>query len=241
MPVLETFASGSVRGYSSGSKINFTGHVTSGLVLDWDFSNPASYPKTGNTITDLSGNGRTGTRTAQTAFTTDDYGGGFYFTGPSAGNNTYIDFPNGTYIASGTNSFTIESWHEAEAGGAVLLNNYPGTDGANTFWMWHGGYYLGVSDGYMTPDGVGLGRHHLVVSRSGSTFKVYLDGVLKLTVSNSRSIPNMQWRLGSDYASGGTSGETFKGKIWISRAWNRTLSDAEITQNFNAYRQRFAI
>jgi len=240
MPLIETIGSASIKGYGSGSTVTLSGHVTSGLVLDWDFSNPLSYSGTGNTINDLSGSGRTGTRTAQTAFTSDEYGGGFYFTGPTP-NNTWIDFPAGTYIAQGTNSFTLESWHDSEPGGAVLLNNYPGSDGSNTFWFFYDGYYLGNSDAYFNPREQGAGRHHLIVSRSGNTFKVYLDGVLKITNTNTRSIPASQWRLGSDYTSSGGSGEGFKGKIWISRAYNRALSDAEVAQNFNTYRTRFKI
>jgi len=241
MPVLETFGSGSVRGYNSGSKLTLSGHVTSGLVLDWDFSNPASYPGTGNTITDLSGSGRTGTKTAATNFSPDAYGGGLVFTGPTP-NNTWIDFPSSTYLVQGTNPFTIEGWHNAAiAGGGVLLNNYPGSDGGNTIWVYFAGFYLGDSTGYITPDTLGLGLHHLVVTRSGNTIKVYLDNVLRVTATNTRSVVASQWRYGADYNLNGSGGEGFNGTAYIARAYNRALSDAEVAQNFNAYRTRFKI
>lgn len=244
MPLLETIGSGSARGFGRGraSGLVISGHVTSGLVLDWDFADTASYPGSGSTITDRSGNGRTGTKTASTNFSSDIYGGGFVFTGRGPGNTTYIDFPAGTYIASGTNSFTLESWYDwyGNPGDSALIANYPGSDGSTTAWLFYGGFYMQNGNNYIdNADTRCIGRNHILVTRSGTTVKTYFNGVLEKTFTNTVSIPQSQWRVGSDYNANGSGGETFGGKIYIARAYNRALSDAEVLQNYNNYKGRF--
>jgi hypothetical protein len=244
MPLIETIGSASIKGYGSGSTVTLSGHVTSGLTFDWDFGDPVSYPGSGNTITDRSGNGRTGTKTSQTIFETDLFGGGFRFTGVDGGQNTYIDFPSNTFLVTGTSDFTLEAWYlwQGPAGSSAILGNYPGTDGSNTAWMFYGGFYLGNSDAYMAdsdPRNLNGLVNHMVVTRSSGNVRVYWNNDLERNVTNNRSIPNSQWRLGSDYASGGGSGETFRGKIYSARAYNRALSGSEVSQNWNAYKSRF--
>lgn len=248
MPLLETIGSSSARslgrGLRIGPNINFSGHVTSGLTFDWDFSDPASYPGSGNTITDRSGNGRTGTKTSQTLFETDSFGGGFRFTGVAGGQNTYIDFPSNTFLVTGTSDFTLESWYlwEGPAGSSAILGNYPGTDGSNTAWMFYAGFYLGDGSAYMdNGDTRALNGlvNHIVITRTSGTVRTYWNNGLEKTVTNNRSIVNSQWRFGSDHTSSGGSGETFRGKIYTGRAYNRALSSSEVSQNWNAYKNRF--
>jgi hypothetical protein len=243
MPLIETIGSGSAKafGLNSFKELTISGHPTSGLVLDWDFADPASYSGSGKTVIDRSGNGRTGTATTQTNFSSDIYGGGFVFTGRNP-DVTWIDFPSNTFITSGNNSFTLEAWYDwyGVPGASALLVNYPGSDGSSTAWLYYGGIYLQNANGYIdNPDTRCVGRNHIVATRSGGVLKTYFNGVLEKTNTNTTSIPNSQWRVGSDYSSGGAGGETFGGKIYITRAYNRALSDAEVLSTYNTYKGRF--
>jgi hypothetical protein len=245
MPLLETFGSGSARSFGRlRSGLIIAGHVTSGLTFDWDFADPASYPGSGNTITDRSGNGRTGTKTSQTLFETDAYGGGLVFTGVAGGHTTYVDFPSNTNLVTGTADFTLESWWKWDgvSGSAVLLGNYPGNNSNATAWMYYGGFYLLNGDGYLLDADAKANNglvNHMVVTRISGNVRVYFNNTLERNVTNNTSIASSQWRVGSDYSSTGAGGETFKGKIYATRAYNRGLSALEVSQNWNAYTSRF--
>ena len=93
-------------------------NVESGLVLAIDFANPKSYPGSGTTVYDLSGNGYNGTLTNGPTFSTE-YGGALVFDG----SNDYIQFAN--TILSGTGDFTISIWFRWTAGTVgTLFGNY---------------------------------------------------------------------------------------------------------------------
>lgn len=80
--------------------------------------------------------------------------------------------------------------------------------------------------------------HHTVITRTGSTFKAYYNGALSSTVSFSNwygSFSNLVFGKGFS-----TSSERwFIGKIPVIKIYNRLLTAAEVSQNFNAYKKRF--
>lgn len=78
--------------------------VRSGLVLHLDAANTKSYPGSGTTWTDLSGNGRTGTLIAGPVFSSDNKGN---FTLDGA--NDYVNFGDILKFAS-TSNLTISAW-----------------------------------------------------------------------------------------------------------------------------------
>ena len=65
---------------TGGITINGSPPVTAGLVLNLDAGNAASYPGSGTTWTDLSGNGRNGTLTGGPTYSSAD-GGSIVFDG----------------------------------------------------------------------------------------------------------------------------------------------------------------
>lgn len=81
---------------------------------------------------------------------------------------------------------------------------------------------------------------NIVCTRSGQTLTIYQDATLKYTqtFSNLSNTINA-WSLGDLYS--GTSGAMFNGDISIFKTYNKALSQSEITQNFNANRERFGL
>ena len=75
---------------------------------------------------------------------------------------------------------------------------------------------------------------------STSTAKVYVNGVLEETKTDT----NVNWTNETmNFQIGNSQGEPyyFNGKIPIGRAYNKTLTLAEVKQNFDALRGRFGV
>ena len=69
--------------------------------------------------------------------------------------------------------------------------------------------------------------------------KFYINGVLKDTVASTDTYLKIN-RIGGGYASGGNR-YNYQGVILCCRIYSKTLSDAEVLQNFNATRGRVGI
>ena len=100
--------------------------------------------------------------------------------------------------------------------------------------------------------------HHVAVS-VGANIKMYINGVLKETVA--RNVSTIIYGNGAINTGGDTALEIcstlsyaptlaqgsggywnpFKGKFGLTNMWNKILTDAEVSQNYNALRTRFGI
>jgi hypothetical protein len=101
--------------WSSYGSSSATDVITEGLVLKVDASNPSSYPGTGTTWFDLSGNDYDGTLTNGASYSSE-FGGVMTFTGS---NLQYITFgdPIETRLTS-SNAVTYQIWVNGESGSA---------------------------------------------------------------------------------------------------------------------------
>jgi hypothetical protein len=85
----------------------------------------------------------------------------------------------------------------------------------------------------------------VVVTKSGTTFKTYLNGVLKYTDTiTSTAFSGVTNRLALGSAYDGNAGAFYyyaKNNVGCLKMYNATLSADEISQNFNATRSRFGI
>jgi hypothetical protein len=209
--------------------------VTDGLVLYYDFSNPASYPGTGTSITDLSVSNNTGTvvndygaisyvadgQTSYFNWSTDvggsgsnSFGGSIHTTSP----NTYQDF-------------TVIFQPDFTVAGMAGLFGIPG-DKSLRFY----------NNAWQAPN-PGNGDDW---ASSPTTF--YING----QVSN-QAIPG--WNvMGGATTNGAFSGSTqlyvgtsgyenrnMQGNIAVVLMYNRALTQEEQVQNFNYYRSRFGL
>jgi hypothetical protein len=205
-------------------------NVESGLVLAIDFANPKSYPGSGTTVYDLSGNNYNGTLTNGPTFSTE-YGGALVFDGT----NDSINF-NGQ-ILTGTGDFTVSLWFRRTAGSGTVFGNYP----AGNLQIFFGPVYLGMwlansnlySDGTsnFTPNPV-----NMVVQRSGTTTYLYVNNSLRMTASSNANIgTTSDFRIGTNTL----GGEVYGGYFYSCAVYNRFLSTAEVAQNYNAEVRRF--
>lgn len=223
--------------------------VTNGLVLCLDAANRKSYPGSGTTWTDLSGNAYNGTLTNGPTFNSSNQGSVVL-----DGTNDYITL--GNILNFTTESFTFNTVLYLNSLTTPDVNNGPIIfyKGAYTLK----GYYFGIgldgsgglvtsqsgafqvtstSAGYFTTGN----WYDITVTRSGSSVVIYSNGVNATNLSGTHINPTSS----SDNFLLGAYG-TFAGinsNIRISnfKVYNRALSANEILQNYNALKGRFGL
>jgi len=220
--------------------------VTENLVLCLDAANTKSYPGSGTTWTDLSGNGNNGTLTNGPTYSSAN-GGSLVFDG----SNDYVRLANPPI--QGTGSFTIISISKLTggSGGRVVLGG--GSSSTTGFYAHH--YAFNAQGGtkwisaWGSADSASLSvqdydltsYHYGASVYNGSTHTTYTDGIQGTIASKTNSnLDNPSyWSIGS---SGGTvGGNNFGGNISVVMAYNRALTATEISQNYNALRGRYGI
>jgi hypothetical protein len=246
--------------YNSGNGkqiVPTTTIVTDGLVLNLDASRTSSYPGSGTTWTDISGNSNNGTLVSGPIFGTAN-GGGITFDGV----NDRITLQNANISATG--NWTISTWFNLSAlnldlvngAPAVLYSQYAPNPGNGRFLLMvrNDGtitnkfqLFLGSGTGYSNQPITGTTTvqinttYNLVAIRNGSVFSLYLNGNLEasldLTGTNISLLQNTS-------EIGGVSNGNFgwvNGKIYNTMVYNRALSATEIGQNYNATKTRFGL
>jgi hypothetical protein len=219
--------------------------VTNGLVLCLDAANPKSYPGSGTTWTDLSGNVNNGTLTNGPTYSSAN-GGSIVFDGVddyassaiSLSNanmaiemtfkiNSFAGFVDVAVLDNGTNGLLIE------LGGN---NGVPNTNGYLRYY----GFGISVSDGLASSSQYILDSkiHTSVLTVNSSSATSYFDGVLQGTESITSSTTFTRLVLANDLLRGGRACGC---NIYQVKIYNRALSAAEIQQNFNALRGRYSI
>ena len=220
--------------------------VQSGLVLNLDAGASTSYPGSGTTWTDLSGNGNTGTLTNGPTYSSAN-GGSIVFDG----SNDYVRLANPPI--QGTGSFTIISISKLTggSGGRVVLAG--GSDSTTGFYAHHYAFnaqggtkwisaWGSASSASLSIQDYDFTSYHYRASvYDGSTHTTYIDGIQGTIASKTNSnLDNPSyWSIGS--AGGTVGGNNFGGNISVVMAYNRALTAAEIQQNYNALRGRFSI
>jgi hypothetical protein len=214
--------------------------VTNGLVFCPDAANPRSYPGTGTTWRDASGNGNTGTLTNGPVYTSGING---YFT--FDGVDDLATFPSTTSTNIST-TLTASVWVYYISGNGRIFQK----DGPTETRCWEIGGYAGQfrmemwhSNGVAT---IGYGNNltvngwtHLSVVFNGTDILMYQNNSLITTV-------NFPGDIRTDsatplYLGGYWSGEYLNGRIANAQLYNRALSTTELTQNFNALRGRYGV
>lgn len=231
--------------------------VTNGLVLALDAGNTKSYPGTGTTWFDKSGNGYNGTLTNGPTFSSAN-GGSIVFDGT----DDYVTTTN-FYLSSSPASILI--WFKAGTqtsdAGSVLRpimqqglfdGNFPSsTQGVEINMIRSGNANVGKlrfawggdtdpNYSYLTDSRYDDNKWHFACNiNNGSTFDVYVDGIYLTTKTTHTSVStSTPVNFGGDTAN---SARKLVGNIAISQIYNRALSASEVQQNFNALRGRFGI
>lgn len=230
-------------------------YTASGLQMYYNPEDPSSYSGSGSTINDLSGNGYNGTLVNSPTYSTNSF---TYVSGSSQ----YIRSPNMVSSFNSTSAFTVEVWYSPNYttqgdGGSVLTEN--GTTDPTTGWRYSLMEHRKAPFGSLSYDyaGIWTTSNSITAVNPTATFnnqvwrcqtltydgtngKIYTNGSLARTVALTRQMP---WQSGQDYylmmgalcvtQQSGAGNNYFNGKIGIVRAYNRALTAAEISTNYN--------
>jgi hypothetical protein len=218
--------------------------VTNGLIVALDASNLVSYPGSGTTWYDMSGNNNNATLANGVAFKSAN-GGIFDFDG--ADDYAYIS-DNSTLDLAGDKSQCIWLYMDQSYSGTGIL----GKANSSVFGMaltygWGNGGSTGfqniawnsVNDPSLSPNGADINNWYYVVGvQSGGTRYIYVLGANGLRTA-SYSGGTHTWNNALDFTIGQVAGYYTNMKAGAVHVYNRALSQEEIIQNFNAQRNRF--
>jgi hypothetical protein len=226
--------------------------ITDGLVLCLDAANSKSYPGSGTTWTDLSGNGNNGTLVNGVGYSGDNLGS-LSFDGVDD-RVTILDSDD-WHFSSG--NFTAECWvySTASPNQPILVGQWSGSTGSTTLsWVMilsndSNRYLRGLisSTGgnvvfdLISSTSLGLNQwNHCAFVRNGSTFTLYLNGVSVASTTNSNALFNATNPLTIGASSAGS--QPFNGRISNVKIYKgKGFTATEVLQNFNATRSRFSI
>ena len=234
--------------------------ITNGLVFYQDAANKQTYPGSGTNSYDISGQSNNGTFVNNTTFSTDN-GGCFQFDGTddyiTCGTDSSIR-PNETTLNA--NGFTIIVNFRTDNN--TVFQGLFCTDGINqsTYYgleiFWNGGT---SKFGMAKMDGTGGGSgdrstalttavtvnndqwYHVAfnfVNSNKSNFVIYINGVAQ-SMTTSGTGGNVGYSSSAQAAIGAIRTFDLDGQIARVLCYNRTLSAAEILQDYNAVKERF--
>ena len=219
--------------------------IRNGLVLALDAASNNSYPGSGTTWADLSGNNNNGTLVNGPTF--DSGNGGSIFTD---GTNDYISSP---YFGNTTDSFTFAAWFKNDNYSESKYALVRGRDASGNGWSVQTTALInGTSQSAVVTTSAGATQFTATgtsitplntwcyltgVWTAGVSIRHYVNGILEATTNTSTT--NLRtstdgWVIGSINTTNFTSGYNA-----IAQVYNRVLSAAEILQNYNATKSRF--
>jgi hypothetical protein len=218
--------------------------VESGLVLALDAANSKSYPGSGTTWTDLSGNGNNGTLVNGVGYSGSNLGS-LSFDGVddrvNCGSNSTFNI---------TPSLTINAWIFPTGFGENNFGRIFEKVNSYVFFLDNTGTFGTNGIRYSVSGNVGTGTINNVVNlnvwnnftivHSGTSATLYKNGLSVGTITSLPTLPNIP---SSSVYIGNNGGldRTFDGNIAQVSIYNRTLTPQEIQQNYNATRGRYGI
>ena len=219
--------------------------VREGLVLHLDAGSAASYPGTGITVTNI------GSVSAQGATLLNgvSYGNankGYFITD---GSNDTIQGPNLTNIMLGSTSATMQAWFFPSA----LPNTYNtvidvsgrnmslwiGPNGSGQWYGWGGGGNNVYSTNFSWQSSTWQ-MVTMVTSSTSATTMHLIKNNFEITQSLSAASTSFSGviEFGGNPSGGGVN---FNGRYGILLIYNRSLSNSEILQNYNALKTRYGL
>jgi hypothetical protein len=222
--------------------------VTSGLIMNLDATNPSSYPGSGTSWTNLTGQSFSATMSNIT-FDGSDNGGAIVFDGTASGSINPLNFTN---IPTSSAARTLQAWVKSTdtvqqyrwifaygdtIGGTSPSYNAYFMGASNNTAGFGGSVFAGAySDSYF----VGYNNVWLLMTLTydGSTVKLYRNDSLVASSPQSFTTSNNQILIGNQLSPfGDTNSEKWIGKMRSILMYNRELSLSEIQQNYNYFSQ----
>ncbi len=220
--------------------------VTDGLVLWLDAAEPSSYPGSGTTWTDLSGNGNTGTLVNGVGYNSGN-GGSLVFDGV----NDFITLATPTNFSG---DFSYCAWvYRSVVSPNGYTNVFTSTLQNEQYQLdltgYQGGFGMYAAGAYNATQSNLISLNtwvNLVWIRKDTGLYGYLNGAEQFNPSNgfnaglstvSTAVSKVN-KIGA-YSTG--TSYNLNGNIAQVSIYNRALTAAEVSQNFNATRSRFSI
>lgn len=215
--------------------------VTTGLQLYLDAGNASSYPGSGTTWTDLSGNSRTGTLTNGPTYSATN-GGSIVFDG----SNDYVQCSGSLTVTAATFVTWIKrNGSQGTYDGILFSRGTTNTTGMNFYTSNQLGYHwndssstYNWSSGLTIPDATWCMIAVSVTSTAATAYLYQTGGTTTATntVNHASSLLD-DIKIAQDDA----GSRYFNGNIAIAQLYNIALSAGEISQNFTADRARFGV
>ncbi len=228
--------------------------VTNGLILCLDAFDPVSYPGTGTTWYDLSGNNLNMN----------------LINGPSYSNGTFLfngtnNYAERTGVGLAFSSFTVDTFVQPTSNPGTYRAFFSSTLGSNDDYMYGINWDMGldstlafniinleVSRAYggffdrdvMTSSFPFNTWVHLsvVINNVNDTYTQYVNGQQNYVGTYLGTTTNFdRIRVGARFYSGGDQNSYFPGRIAKSALYNRALSSLEVKQNYDAIKSRFGL
>jgi hypothetical protein len=221
--------------------------VLDGLVLCLDAGNPKSYPGSGTTWSDLSGNGNNGTLVNGVGYNGSNLGSLVF-----DGSNDYVGCGNDASINFGTGGFTVSVWFRrfsSATGNLRLLSKAAGGDTANAA---NAGFCFFGSNTEIS-FAVNPTAARTIIGAASYSLNEWVNvvGLVERGVSM-RTYKNASLVASTTAPSGSVSGTTslfignnvgsnlhWAGEVSNTLLYNRALTASEIQQNYNALKSRF--
>ena len=228
--------------------------VSTGLRLYLDARNATSYPGSGTTWYDLSGNGNDVAMQNSGDISYTASGGGYFSTGSTG----YFEKVSGANIPTGGTPYTVSAWVQFPSGWPGGSNNHTIVQIGSQPTYYGLNCFVATSDGYLsvgwfnlpsdpgplisnswTPANPGTAWMNVVSQWDGATRKIWYNGVLQATDSVGTYLANnTDILIGLDFS--GFSNYLI-GNIGQVLIYNRALTPTELTQNFNSTKSRYGI
>lgn len=234
---------------NNSSYINSSNYYDCGYGCQYYSSNPGC-TNCNTQWKDMSGFGNDVSMSSSSMINYSNYGGGMYFSGANYGSIPYssisMDFSTAQTICvwfrpgSGSTGQRRNIYNQAYGGSGTLthepgteINYYFGTNGGN------GSPYVGVGSGF------GVNSNELAFitvtrSQSQNICRWYKNGV-KYTDTTAGGYSTTANTSGPIQIGLGYTGQYYIGDMYVVMVYNKFFTDAEVLQNFNNGRQRFAI
>ena len=225
--------------------------ITRGLVLNLDASAPSSYPTTGTSWTDISGNNLVGTLTNGPTFNSSD-GGSIVFDGT----DDYVNVPYNAVLDTPSGA-TYEIWFKPTVSTAGEFLSRGTSDGGATpdnprFYVYNTGKiyfdwsrpsvdtYTETNTGAVT---MGAWNQIVGIATPSAALRMFANGYETSYSLQVQTLPATIPNTSDPIQIGVVTWipRYFTGNIASVKLYNRILAADEILQNFNVQRSRFGI
>lgn len=214
--------------------------ATSGLALCLDAANPKSYPGSGTSWFDVSGNNKTGTLVNGPTYNSSN-GGSFAFDGV----DDYVNVSSFN-VNHGTNNFSYSCWAylSAKPSLGTIFENGSWTNSILFRFETSGItlYSMGTYYGFFSWNPSLSVWNHLTWVRDGNNMLFYVNGEFSATLPFGTSV-NVNPSPGNLFIgmSQHAAGQCFNGRLNLTCVYTSALSATQVAENFNASRGRYGV